>query len=132
MTVAACAVDHWGFDSAIDEASSDVATHRRQMTAISSMADARDELARHRSEMTSDLQHIRGHLSSIDWHCDRYAIDQVWSKLYEIEDRVDAYSTDSDHMTDMGSLRATCDAYARDMTNLLEVLRHRMDSSWCW
>lgn len=133
LAVGACA-DHEirGFDSAVNQASDEVADHRATIAVSPSMEAARDELHAHALAFEGDLRHIRSHLSDLDWYCDEWDMDRVWDKLYDVEDRFDVYVADSGRMTEMNALRAICDNYALDMSRLLAELRHRLDDAWCW
>jgi hypothetical protein len=124
--------DHWGFDSAVAQAKSEVVGHAAVIDTSGSMNDARAELDRHAVAIDTDLHHIRAHLSGLDWSCDVRDMDWVWSEMRAIEDRVNVYLTDAGSMIEMGALRSVCGHYATDMERMFDELRLRLDAAWCW
>lgn len=124
--------DHIAFDDAVNDAMAEVSAHEAALRSMPSMAAARDEIDRHATNMDAALRHIRLHLADVAPWCNDWDMDDVWSRLHAVEDRLDAYLADAGRMDEMPMLIAISQSYAEDMDHLLHRLAGQMDQAWCW
>jgi len=118
--------------SAVREADSEVTVHYTNIARSTSVSDARAELDRHAASLHADMRHLRSELDDLDAVCDDGDLDRVWAAVYAIEDRIDAYLSETSSIADLDSLREACADYRAHTESLFNDLRRRVDDVRCW